>query len=89
MFQDIEGEKRVKNFHLTRIKVLAYNNSFFSSVIKNNETGKLSELLLLLSIYTKNKNYLTMLLSLQFFLSRNIKNYTFVEIEIYIYYVNI
>eukprot|EP00102_Acyrthosiphon_pisum_P026115 XP_016663325.1 PREDICTED: uncharacterized protein LOC100575385 [Acyrthosiphon pisum] len=39
---DLEGKQKVKNFHKTRIKLLAYNNSFFSSVIKDNGTGKLS-----------------------------------------------
>ncbi|XP_026820069.1 uncharacterized protein LOC113558742 [Rhopalosiphum maidis] len=39
---DLQGKQKVKNFHKTRIKLLAYNNSFFSSVIKENGTGKIS-----------------------------------------------
>ncbi|XP_025191028.1 uncharacterized protein LOC112591428 [Melanaphis sacchari] len=39
---DLQGKKKVKNFHKIRIKLLAYNNSLFSSVIKENGTGKLS-----------------------------------------------
>lgn len=39
----MQGKKKVKNFHNTHIKLLAYNHSFFSSVIKENGTGKLSE----------------------------------------------
>ncbi|XP_060847850.1 uncharacterized protein LOC132927356 [Rhopalosiphum padi] len=39
---DLQGKQKVKNFHNTRIKLLAYNNSFFSSVIKENGTGKIS-----------------------------------------------
>ncbi|VVC42304.1 Ionotropic glutamate receptor, L-glutamate and glycine-binding domain,Ionotropic glutamate receptor [Cinara cedri] len=39
---DLEGKKNVKNFHKTRVKLIAYNNTLFSSVINNSETGKLS-----------------------------------------------
>lgn len=45
-FQDLEGKHKIKNFYGTRIKLLAYNNSFFSSVIQNNLPKKLSKLYL-------------------------------------------
>lgn len=44
VFQDLLGKRKVKNFYATRVKLLAYNNSFFSSVVKNSKTGKLSKL---------------------------------------------
>lgn len=44
IFQDLQGEQKVKNFYTTRVKLLAYNNSFFSSVVNDSKTKKLSKL---------------------------------------------